>query len=138
MRRPFLSAGSLLPAPLLRGAGQRGTKRASRERAALPRPCPGSAASLRRAAPRCEWGWGRAGKMALPGFLPAFVAQFRSRLSSPTGAILRPFLPPPRRVGRGRRCVCLGGVARPGLQIHSPKSQKLDCVHNPPAFSFFL
>lgn len=61
------------------------------------------------------------GKMALPGSLPAFVAQFHP-LSSPTGAILRSFLLSPRRVGRCRRaqpgpylCVSCGERSCPGL-----------------------
>lgn len=67
------------------------------------------------------------GKMALPGSLPAFVAQFHP-LSSPTGAILRSFLLSPRRVGRCRRSSSghisvswLGSVPALGFGSLSPK-----------------
>lgn len=70
--------------------------------AGWPRGCRGEGRAALAAAPAVPGLGGQAasaargsGKMALLGSLPAFVAQFHP-LSSPTGAILRSFLLPPR------------------------------------------
>lgn len=73
---------SLLPAPLLLRAGQYGMKQGVKERGrAPPEPAPavpGLGGDRLQCSSRCEWEWESAGKMALSGFLPAFVAQFHS------------------------------------------------------------
>lgn len=84
---------------------------------------------------------GEDGAVWLPASICCAVSLW---LSSPTGAILRSFLVSPRRVGRCRRAP-LGPflfLSRRryslGLEILSPKSQKLLASPSPLSLSFFL
>lgn len=121
MRRPLpfaIPCSSLLSFPGLGSAGwprdRRGERRAAPAAAAAEPGLGGQSAPAVRGS----------GKMALPGSLPAFVAQFHP-LSSPTGAILRSFLLSPRRVGRCRRaqlrpCFCVSCGKRSCLGLWEP------------------
>lgn len=122
---PFaIPCSPLLAFPGLGSAGWPGQCRGR----GAPAPAPGAAVPGLggQAAPAARG----SGKMALPGSLPAFVAQFHP-LSSPTGAILRSFLLPPRRVGRCRRarlgpwlCVLAGKRSCLGLWEALPEILK--------------
>lgn len=99
MWRPLPFAIPCSPLLSFPGLGSAGWPRDCRaERRAAPAAAPAVPGLGGLAAPAARG----SGKMALPGSLPAFVAQFHP-LSSPTGAILRSFLLSPRRVGRCRR-----------------------------------
>lgn len=94
---PFaIPCSPLLSFPGLASAGW--PRDCGAERRAAPAAAPAVLGLGGQAAPAARG----SGKMALPGSLPAFVAQFHP-LSSPTGAILRSFPLSPRRVGRCRR-----------------------------------
>lgn len=99
MWRPLSFAIPCFPLLSFPGLGRAGWPRDCREEGKVaPAAAPAVPGLGGQAAPAARG----SGKMALPGSLPAFVAQFHP-LSSPTGAILGSFLLSPRRVGRCRR-----------------------------------
>lgn len=142
----MLFLDSLLPAPLLLGARQYGTKQDLREKGEFLRrllwPCPGSATSLCGAAlgasgsgrARGRWRCLASCQRLLRSFTPTLLPHGRhfkvlSAVVAPCGAL-------PSRPARVISLSVSEDVTLSGLEILSPKSQKLFAPPRLPLFFF--